>query len=99
MFTFDYKKKQEELKEKRFGSKSNKSYTFDFAGRKIIDEKIDINFKNYAKDIENILKSTNYSLQTSDLINQDLKMTPQVFNFEYLNMPNKNAFNKRKEMI
>jgi hypothetical protein len=53
----------------------------DFAGRKIIDEKKDINFQNYAKDIEAILKQTTNLQQTNVVINQDIKITPQVIYF------------------
>ena len=51
----------------------------DFAGRKIIDEKKDIDFQNYAKDIEAILKQTTNLQQTNVVINQDIKITPQVY--------------------
>jgi hypothetical protein len=72
------------LKEKRFGSKSNKSFTFDFAGRRIIDEKIDINFKTFAKDVEDIIKLDSNTKQTNDLVNQDIKMTPRVIIFRVI---------------
>lgn len=47
--------KQEELREKRFGSRVNKTFTFDFAGRSVKDEQQDLSFKKYAAEIENIL--------------------------------------------
>jgi hypothetical protein len=51
------KKKEQELREKRFGSRANKSYTMglDFAGRKILDEQQNFDYKQLASETERIL--------------------------------------------
>lgn len=66
--------KQEEMRDKRFGSRlNNQTFTLDFAGRKVIDEKKNIDFKNYAFDIDNILSEKPISIQvTNPVINQDI---------------------------
>ena len=51
------KQKQEELREKRFGSRINKTFTLDFAGRKVQDEQENLSYQKYAQEIENILQN------------------------------------------
>jgi hypothetical protein len=56
-------------------------YTLDFAGRKIKDDKQDISFQSYAKDVENILseKTDTYVIKPlDDLINEDIDIKPKV---------------------
>ena len=48
------KAKQEEVREKRFGSKLDKKFTIDFAGRKVIDEQENTNLNQYSNEIEEI---------------------------------------------
>ena len=77
-----FQDKEQELREKRFGPRSSKSYTLDFAGRKIVDDKQDISFQSYANDIENILtekKADTYFVQPlSELVNEDIDIKPKV---------------------
>jgi hypothetical protein len=49
------KQKQEELRDKRFGSRSKKTFTLDFAGRKVNDEQESLSYQKYAEEIEQIL--------------------------------------------
>jgi hypothetical protein len=64
------------LNDKRFNRLNNKSYTFDFAGRKVVDDKIVESAKNYQKEIEAILKDNedrpSEEQGRDDLINKDL---------------------------
>ena len=55
------------MREKRFGSRINKTFTFDFAGRKVTDELKDSSFEKYATEIEAILndkKNADYFTNT-----------------------------------
>ena len=77
------KQKQEEIREKRFGSRQNKTFTLDFAGRKVIDEKKEVNMQAYAQEIETILNSENImnstqQLQANVVANQSITIVPQV---------------------
>ncbi len=76
-------KKQEEIREKRFGSKINKTFSLDFAGRRIIDDKQNIDLKNYSEQIEEILnEKTNKELQKNIVVNTDIKgIVPKVIYF------------------
>jgi len=74
-------KKQEEIREKRFGSKIGKTFTLDFAGRKVIDEQKTVDLKDYANQIDDILtENTNMPvLQRNTVINQDIKGIIPIF--------------------
>ena len=72
-----FKAKQEEVRDKRFGSKLNKTFTLDFAGRKVIDEQKSLNLNEYASEIEEILKDKNL-LQQNTVINKSVNIEPKV---------------------
>ena len=63
------------MNDKRFNRLNNKSYTFDFAGRRIVDDKVLESAKNYQKEIESILKedvSVVSEEVKEDLMNKDI---------------------------
>ena len=65
------------MREKRFGSKLDKKFTLDFAGRKVVDEQENVDLKNYAKEIEEILKENH--TQQNTVFNQAItNITPKV---------------------
>lgn len=70
-------KKQEEIREKRFGSRIGKTFTLDFAGRKIVDEQRTVNLKDYEKEIEGIMESDKRPAvpvtQMNTVVNQDIQ--------------------------
>lgn len=64
------------MRDKRFGSRlNNQSFTIDFAGRKINENK-NIDFKSFANEVENILtektNQTNIVQQSTTVVNQDI---------------------------
>lgn len=85
------------MNDKRFNKLNNKSYTFDFAGRQVVDEKILVSGKLYQAEIETILKSDEDQQPISDensnnLFNKDfgdITLTVSVFcttlSFNYTN--------------
>ncbi len=74
MFLFYfYQIKQAEIREKRFGSKLGKTFTLDFAGRKVIDEQTTINLSEHAQEIENILTDRPVNQQYTTVANQSIE--------------------------
>lgn len=55
----------------------NKTFTLDFAGRKVIDEQKTLNLNEYASEIEEILKDKNL-LQQNTVINKSVNIEPKV---------------------
>lgn len=72
-------KKQEEIREKRFGSKIGKTFTLDFAGRKVIDEQKTIDLKDYANQIDDIMTDKKPMSQANTVVNQDIKCIAPVY--------------------
>lgn len=65
------------MNDKRFNKLNNKSYTFDFAGRKVVDDKSLVSGKDYETEIEAILKDTSeqkfeQKQQANQIFNQDV---------------------------
>ncbi len=89
------KEKEEKLREKKNGSKINKSFTFDFAGRKIIDDQYNIDYNIISREVENILNEKNVINNKQNDTSGFLNAPPRVF-ISFLNLKNKigpnNAF-------
>ncbi len=66
-------KKQAEIREKRFGSKLGKTFTLDFAGRKVIDEQTTVDLAQHAQQIEDILTEKPAHTQQTTVANQDIR--------------------------
>ena len=74
-------RKQEEVRELRFGSKIGKTFTLDFAGRKIVDEQRTVCLKDYEGEIEGIMADEKLTpeLRKSTVLNQNFEgMAPVV---------------------
>lgn len=87
-------KKQEEVREKRFGSKIGKTFTLDFAGRKVIDDQKCVDLKDYEKEIEEIMKEN--KKQQNTVVNQDIECVAPIF-IEEKSMKKKNTTTKDKD--
>lgn len=71
-------KQQSEIRDKRFGSKIGKTFTLDFAGRKVVDEQHTVDLSTYATQIEAILTNKTTS-QRNIVANQDIKGITPIF--------------------
>lgn len=87
------------MNDKRFNRLNAKSFTLDFAGRKIVDDRQVISAKNYEKEIEEILKDgdetvaaeeaddaseASHSLMNKDIGNITLTVCVRVFSNTYI---------------
>lgn len=64
------------MNDKRFNKLNSKTYTFDFAGRKVVDDKSLASGKDYKNEIDEILKDSEQSRtlesHSNQVFNQDV---------------------------